>query len=567
MIRTGGRRARSGAVAVAVVGALVLAGACSSDDGGGAAEGSSDGTTPVVAEPVGLDVLGPPDAEGPPQDGGNVVFGVEAEPDGLDPTRSAFDTSGHLMASAVFDPLVEIDDEGQAVPYLAESIEPDDDFTEWVITLRDGVTFHDGTALDADALALNLQFWQESFITAPSLAAVSGYEVTGPLEVTVTTSQPWVTFPYSLAGQTSYVAAPSFLENPLQDGPPMNPVGTGPCRLADRDAYVPGESFWVVRYDDYWQEGLPHLDGIRFDFTPDALERVSAIESGAADLIHGYNPVILDQARADAEAGDLKVVSNGTGEEDVIALNAERPPFDDPVARQALSHATDASAWRAEAESPADGQDHEVRSPWVEGQLGYTADDGYRAYAAEAAAQLADEYEATHGEPIRFELVSTTLVADQALSQILIDQWAEVGIEASIVTMPLSELVVTTVLGEFQAVNWRNFGAPDPDADYLWWHSSGIVPSPRISTNVARFADDEIDAALDAARAVEEPAERDAQYQAVARRLNEGAAYVWLGRPTWVVAAVPRVQGLAAAQTTMATLGPKTWLADLWVSG
>lgn len=71
--------------------------------------------------------------------------GRGAEPDGLDPTRSAFDVSGHPMASAVFDPLVEVDDEGVAVPYPAESIEPNEDFTQWVITLPEGVTFHDGT--------------------------------------------------------------------------------------------------------------------------------------------------------------------------------------------------------------------------------------------------------------------------------------------------------------------------------------------------------------------------------------------------------------------------------------
>lgn len=116
----------------------------------------------------------------------------------------------------------------------------------------------------------------------------------------------------------------------------------------------------------------------------------------------------------------------------------------------------------------------------------------------------------------------------------------------------------------WQAVNWRSFGAPDPD-DCLWWRSSGILLSPRTSTDVARFADEDIDAALDPARATEDVDERDAHHQTVVLRLSEGAAYVRLGKPTWVLAALPGIQGLATGQVTMATLGGKTWLADLWL--
>lgn len=561
------RRRAARAVTGAALVFTLLATGCGSDseaptDEAGVGE-TDDG--PVTPDSTAV-VQGPADIEGEPQAGGSLVIGIEAEPDGLDPTRSAFDVSGHLMASAVFDPLVRIDDDGAAVPHLAESVEPSDDFTEWVIMLRDGVTFHDGEALDAEALVLNFQFWKDSFITAPTLAAVESVEATGPLAVTVRMSQPWVTFPYTIAGQTSYVAAPSFLENPVQGGPPMNPVGTGPFRLAASDPYLPGQSFNVVRNEDYWQEGKPYLDSIEFRFLADPLERVGALRDGDVDLIHGYTPSVLDQVRAGAEAGELKVVSNGEGEEDVLALNADQPPFDDPVARQAVSYATNAAAWRAEAEAPADGKDHAVTGPFVEGQLGYSDDDGYLGYDLAKAKELVAQYEAEHGEVLTVELLSTSLVTDQALSEILVEQWAQAGIETTIRTMPLAELVVTTVLGDFQAVNWRNFGAPDPDAEYLWWHSSGVLPSPRISTNVARYADPAIDEALDRARASTDPAERDEAYQVVARKLNEGAAYVWLGRPTWVLAAEPQVQNLAVTRDTLATLGGKTWLADLWVA-
>jgi peptide/nickel transport system substrate-binding protein len=123
------------------------------------------------------------------------------------------------------------------------------------------------------------------------------------------------------------------------------------------------------------------------------------------------------------------------------------------------------------------------------------------------------------------------------------------------------------VLGTYQLAGWRNFGSIDPDGDYLWWHSNAIQPSPKISTNVARYADPEIDKALDDARGTSDPAARAKDYEVVTRRLNAGVPYVWLGRPTWVIAASPKVQGIsAAANGSGATLGAKTWLAKLWIS-
>ena len=132
--------------------------------------------------------------------------------------------------------------------------------------------------------------------------------------------------------------------------------------------------------------------------------------------------------------------------------------------------------------------------------------------------------------------------------------------------MEQAGLILSTVTGQYQLVAWRNFGSLDPDGDYLWWHSSAVAPSPRISTNVARLKDSQIDKALDEARGSNDASTRDRDYRVVAKRLNEQVAYVWLGRPTWVIAAKPDVQGIAAAANgTGATLGAKTWIAGLWI--
>ena len=106
------------------------------------APGSTDGAAPSTDAPE----------EATPVAGGTLKVGLEADVDGLDPTASALAVAGLTMASAVFDPLFTFNQAGDAVPYLAESIEPSADFMVWTMTLRAGVVFHDGTPLTTDAV-------------------------------------------------------------------------------------------------------------------------------------------------------------------------------------------------------------------------------------------------------------------------------------------------------------------------------------------------------------------------------------------------------------------------------
>jgi peptide/nickel transport system substrate-binding protein len=545
---------------LAVLTAAALLAACGAKDEATTAP-TSTAVQGLPGGPVVRPVLGPADESGSPQRGGGIVFGVEAEPDGLDPSRSTFDTSGHTLASAVFDPLATLDASGKAVPYLASALEPSKDFKEWTITLRENVTFHDGSKLDAEALKVNFDYLTASFITAPAMTSVKSYAVVAPLQLKVTMTQPWTSFPYTLTSQGGYVAAPSFLTNPDPNGPSMHPIGTGPFKYKE---YTKGTSFTAERNTSYWQKDLPYLDQITFRFMPDALTRLTALTKGDIDILHAYQATVVTKAREGAAKGDLKAVENGEGEEDNIAINTEKEPFDDIVARQALAYATDAVKWRELAETNAD---HEVRGPFAKGQLGYSADDAFPSFDLAKATQLAKDYEKKHGHPIEAEVLTTGNIDDQAQMQLLIEQWGKAGIKVTIKTAELAGLVAAVVLGGYQLAGWRNFGSLDPDGDYLWWHSSAIQATPKISTNVARYKDVEIDKALDEARGTTDAATRQKDFEIVERRLNEGVAYVWLGRPTWVIAANPRVQGLAAlANGSGATIASKTWLATLWIT-
>src|ERR1041385_7714571 len=91
-----------------------------------------------------------------PRRGGSMTFAAEAEINSFDARQGAWDSTGLLYARTVYDPLFTQAADGTVKPYLAQSISPNSDYTQWTIKLRPNITFHDGTQLDAQAVKTNL---------------------------------------------------------------------------------------------------------------------------------------------------------------------------------------------------------------------------------------------------------------------------------------------------------------------------------------------------------------------------------------------------------------------------
>ena len=537
-------------IAVVVVGSALAAAGCSATS----EETATDPGTPEVTTPAGIEIRNIPDDEGEPVDGGKLVFGIEAETEsGLNPITGQFAASGHFMASSVFDPLATLDENGESVPYLATSIEPNVDFTEWTITLREGVLFHDDTPLDAEAVKATLEGHRTSLVTKDAVRSIAEVEVIDPLTLVVRMSQPWAQFPYALTTQVGYIPAPSMLADP--EGP-FKPVGTGPYVFTSWDI---GESFEATKNEDYWQEGKPYLSGIEFRPIPDAQARAEGVVTGELDMIHTVTPRDIQFLREK----DVKMIEVSTGEETSIALNAAVAPFDDPIARQAVAAATDVDRLLSETKG---GLADPARGVFVPGQLGHRSESNAATYDLDRAKALTAEYAAKVGQPLTFVYKGADTIDDRASQQLLEQMWEEAGMQVELQSVPQSEQIINTVLGTYQATDWRNFGSPDPDGDYVWWHSTSVNEGG-ISLNVPRLGDPELDGYLDQARATVDPAVRDELYAKVSERLNVGLGYIWLERPVWALAAEPRVNGFLIAQNgSISTVGSKTWVADLWIT-
>ena len=266
-------------------GALALglfAAACGSDDSeGGAGTTASGGAGTTAAG--GADTTGGAALE--PVAGGKLIMGIEADTGSpWEPSKALLAIAGHTVIRSVYDSLTIVTVDGQVVPYLAESVTPNDDFTVWTIKVREGVSFHDGTPLNSAAVIDNLNRHAASFLTAKVLTDVAKnpdgtlqVAAVDDLTMTITMSRPWVPFPLYLSGAIGYMASPTW--QAAADSDPAleaKPVGTGPFVFK---SYLPGESFTATKNPSYWNQPYPYLDEVEFRVIPDALTRSSALEA------------------------------------------------------------------------------------------------------------------------------------------------------------------------------------------------------------------------------------------------------------------------------------------------
>jgi peptide/nickel transport system substrate-binding protein len=523
--------------AVLVLVALVGAACSSSGDNTADDEADSGGSDPTVDE-------------GDPVDGGELVFAVEGESDGYNPVAHRWSISGNLIGSAVYETLALVTDDGGVEPWLAESLEPNDDGTEWTIVARPDITFHDGSPLDAEVIAANIEARTEGLLTSLATAPIETVEVVDEMTVKVTMNSPWMAWDHSLASQSGYIMSMTNVDDPTAD-----PIGTGPFQWNE---WTPDVRVVVDRYDGYWREGIPHLDSIDFEIIVDEQSREQSLEAGDVDAI-------IDQtapAIAEYRDSDYTLIEESTSDTHVVMLNSAVPPFDDPVAREAIVLATDNQAL---ADDLNEGQTEVAFGPFASEK--WRADDtGYPEPDPEQAAALVEQYEDETGEPLAFTLKGGAGQTNADRMSLLSAQWSAVGMQPEQEQVEQAAFIGQTVSGDYQAAMFRNFGWADPDFNFLFWHSSTALGPGEISVNFTQTKNDDLDAALELGRGSDDPDERAQAYDDVQRILNEEYSYVWLFHSLWAIVSEPEVKGWTEAiERGFSRQDSKIFWGDLWI--
>jgi peptide/nickel transport system substrate-binding protein len=281
--------------ATLVLASLVFA-ACGGDDGA-----DSGSETPGVDEST---------TSGAPQTGGTLTFAEYSEPRGLDPIVSTgAGVTGAIEMSAIYDTIMRWNPEtGEYEPRTAESLEPNGDFTEWTLTLKPGIQFHDGTPYDADAVIFGMMRHKSGTPGAPPCAElyacprnstssnvymqlVESMTKVDDLTVRFTLTEPWSAFAYALSDEASMIPSPTALKAACADPAAdvaqcsfnLAPVGAGPFEI---ERFAPKDSITMVRNDNYYG-GDVYLDGLRF---------VNPGDAGGTKTYEGFKAETYDVA-------------------------------------------------------------------------------------------------------------------------------------------------------------------------------------------------------------------------------------------------------------------------------
>ncbi len=533
------RRITRTAVSAATVLSLVLT-SCS--DGGGDA---------AASEPQAVELAGMPEESGMPEDpkpvrGGQLVYGVEADNDNFCLPEAQMAIAGIQIARAIYDPLVVPNAEGGYSPYLAESVEPNADYTEWTIKLRPNITFHNGEKLDATVVMNNLDAYRgkpgsnrASLLLAFAYSDIANVSVVNELTVKVETTRPWVAFDASLYNSGRVLMLAQEQLDADTEACAKRPIGTGPFQLS---SWEEGVSMKLQRNENYWLpapdgEPYPYANAVDFRFLPNDDARIAALQQGDINIMHSSSSADIAKNLAqlrDDGAINLLVSQNRT-ETTYFMLNAqEGSPFARRDVRVAVAQAIDRERinelGNRNLPSIADG-------PFAPEVMGYLEENGFPDHDPEAAKAFVQKMKDA-GEDTTFRLLSSNNPSTIRASSLAKEMLEEAGFTVELEVELQVDLIRRAIGGEYDMAYFRNQPGDDPDVNYNWWYGGG---NP---VNFGKFSDDVIDENLDLGRENPDEDVRREAYETVNRRMGEQVYNVYLYYQPWAVAMAPNVHGV-----------------------
>ncbi|SNT68839.1 ABC transporter substrate-binding protein [Paracoccus seriniphilus] len=448
----------------------------------------------------------------------SITIGMVLEPPNLDPTGVAAAATDEVVYANLFEGLTRFGPDGSVRPALAASWDVEDDGRSYLFHLREGVTFHDGTAFDAEDVRFSLDRARAADSTNAQkqlFAGIEAVEIVDPLTVRVRLTRPDGNFPFKMAwGDAVMVSQDSIADIATA------PVGTGPFRF---ERWVQGDRVELSAYDGYWGE-KPALTRATFRFISDPTAAFAAMMAEDVDAFPNFPaPETLPQLQADPR---FEVIVGTTEGETILAMNNSQPPLDDIRVRQAIAHAIN----RADIINGAMfGYGTPIGSHFAPHHPDYVDLAGLSAYDPELSRTLLAELDEAP-RPLRLALPPPSYA--RRGGEIVASQLREVGIETEITNMEWAQWLETvfkggdfdlTIVSHTEPLDIDIYARPD-----YYFHYDG-----------ARLA--EVMAQLQTAV---DPQERSALYQQAQRLIAEDYVNGFLFQLAKTGVANARLEGL-----------------------
>ncbi|WP_426572980.1 ABC transporter substrate-binding protein [Aquihabitans sp. McL0605] len=482
---------------------------------------------------------------GTPKRGGKIVYGVEADTNGgycLPEGQLAI--SGMMVVRAIYDTLTVPNSEGDYVPYLAKSVTPNADYTEWTITVRDGIKFHDGTPLTGKVVQNNIDAYRGSYpgrsplLFTFVLQNIKSTSSEGQV-VKVQTKVPWIAFPAFLYSSSRMgIMAQSQLDDAKSCDRKL--VGTGPFKFK---SWTPNDKLEGVRNPDYWQTApdgkpYPYADSIEFRVLTDNTVRINSLmSSDGANIIHTTDAESIGGTLLDARNnGKINMlVSEDGAEVSFVQLNAAKPPFDDINMRKALAYGTD----RVDINKTQNNSLPTVANgPFATDSVAYVQDPGFPKYNLAKAKELVKKYVDSGGKA-EFALTTTSDPTTVQLAELTQQKAAQIGVKVTIIKRDQAALINDAIGHKYEAMLFRNYPGGDPDINYVWWYGAKSNP-----VNFGGYNDATIDKLMDEGRSEPDAAKRADIYKQVSAEFAKQVWNMWSWFTPWAVAEKSNVHNI-----------------------
>jgi len=436
----------------------------------------------------------------------------------------------------IYQTLFYMNTEGELEPLLAESLEPGEEENTFILTLRQGVNFSDGTPFNAEAVKMNLDY-----VLNPDngsafrflISRIQEVEVVDDYTVKLILESEFAPLAAHLSHGALAIVAPSEMEQGA-DFMANNAIGTGPYLLERWDR---AEAVTLARNPDYWGEA-PAIDTLVFKVVQEDGARLVEVEAGTVDIAVRVPPA--EAARLSANP-NVDVLTTPGLRTIYIFFNVTKEPFDDVRVRQAVNYAVDVEGIVTQL---FDGAARVSDAPFAPPIFGYKANAPYARDVERARALLADAGVA-EGTTVTLYHPTGRYIQDALVADAVRAQLREVGLEVELRTLewpqyvPFVRAPAEENQVQFAMLGW---GTPTMDADYALYalfHSSEVPPG----FNGAFYENPEVDRLLDEARTTTDVELRRDLYAQALDIIWEEAPWLFLYSEVQLTAIRSNVEG------------------------
>ncbi|NNJ13450.1 ABC transporter substrate-binding protein [Chloroflexales bacterium ZM16-3] len=505
--------------------------------------------TEAVADAPTEAAAAPTEAAAAPAMGGSVTRAITTEPTSLDP-HAAPGSGQNVILPYIYDTLVYRDMDNNSQPYLAKSWDISPDGTTITFALRDDVTFHDGTPLNAEAVVFTFNRFKEAKSSAGAgLAGMTGVEAVDAFTVRFTFSAPSSVFFSTLATPYAGIVSPTAV---AAEGEAFGqkPVGSGPFKVAD---WQQGTALVLERNPDYhWSPGnitnpgAPYLDQVVFKVIPDASTQLAALQAGEVDLIFINSPSHIAKLKDDST---VELIETRLNSLIYLGFNEAKAPLDDVRVRQALSYAVNKDEILQAALGGTGQVAFAPMAPTLPGfdpslkqyELGFDPAKASALLAEAGYTAGADGVLSKDGQPINLTLLTYARAPNEDVATLIQSQLKAIGVTVAIQQFDTPTAAKAATAGEFDLLLWR-YDRNDSDVLNINLHSKLIGSSNRFA-----YSNPQVDQLLDQAAHEMDDTTRAGYYVEAQKLIMADAPWQPLYIPVDVLAVSKRVQGFQLA--------------------